>query len=220
MFSSRIVRLSSIAVALQLAAGVSFAQATGVACQLSSDGVQQSLVDGLDDLAVGPLAGTLTRTCDASSAWPGGTYTVGAKRGVLQVVETLGSPDYHSLATGNQDAGMVFGDFAPNANSFWMVVHGADAQGNFVKNTKMHILVKAVDGTVLWSKHFLVNGMPYSLGMSGPSPIATVELKRSVPQINGVDDSLAVVDMFATVHDSSYDGQDVAAQVKRFMGPQ
>jgi len=198
MFPSNPIRMLAVAAALQLCAAASFAQASGVSCQLVNDGAQLQLADGLDDLPAGPLAAPLKRSCDPGSPWPEGTYTAGAGRGVLNVVEVFGSADYHGLSAAQKNAAVVFGDFAPDATGFAMVVHGADKDGNFVKNTKLHILVKAVDGSVVWSKHFLVNDVGYSIGLSSSSPIATVEVKRSTTQPNGIDDSHVVVDTFYT----------------------
>lgn len=220
MFTSPLIRTLVAGMALQLCAAAAFAQASGISCQVSSDGMQTTLADGLDDLGVGTLSAPLTRTCPSDSVWPDGTYTVTTNRGALRVADTFGSPDFHSITTTNRNAGIVFGDFASNANSFYMVIHGADKDGNFVKNTKMHIRVMAVDGSVLWSKHFLVNGSPYSLGLSGPSAIATVELKRVGTQPNGVDESYPVVDVFGITHDSSYGTLKSVSETRRFAGEQ
>ena len=136
MFTSPLIRTLVAGMALQLCAAASFAQATGISCQVSSDGMQTTLADGLDDLGVGTLSTPLTRTCPSDSIWPDGTYTVTTNRGALRVADTFGAPDFHSITTTNRNAAIVFGDFAANANSFYMVIHGADKDGNFVKNTK------------------------------------------------------------------------------------
>ena len=117
-----------------------------------------------------PIAAPLTRACDSASAWPQGTYTVAATNGALRVVRTFGADDYRSITIKDRDAGIVFSDFASNANSFYMVIHGADKQGNYVPDTRMHIMVEGVDGSVLWQRTFKVDGSPYSLGMSSMTP--------------------------------------------------
>jgi hypothetical protein len=209
-----------VGAALQFFAVVSFAQSSGMTCQVEFDGIKWSLNDSLDDLKAGPLDGPLTRSCDSASPWPQGTYSVSATNGGLRVARTLGSDDFRSLTIKDQDAGIVFSGFASNANSFWMLVHGADKEGDYVPNTSMHILVKAVDGSILWSRYFKVNGVPYTLGLSGMAQIASVTVKRSANQPNGVEDSYPVVDFFSTGYDSSFGGANGATQTQRFMGAQ
>jgi len=212
------LRMLAVGVALQLCAAMAFAQPSGITCETEFDGTRWSLNDTLDDLKAGPLDGPLTRACDGASAWPQGTYTVRATNGNLRVARTFGADDYRSLTVKDQDAGIVFDGFASNANAFWMVVHGADKQGNYVADTSMHILVMGTDGSVLWSRYFKADGFPYTLGLSGATPIASVTIKRSANQPNGVADSYPVVDVFSTGYDSSFGGADAAKPTQRFLG--
>lgn len=211
------IRMLAVGAALQFCATVSLAQASGISCQILFDGTRWTLYDGLDDLKIGPLSAPLTRACDGASAWPDGKYTASGTNGDLRVARSFGSDDFHSLTIKDPRAGIAFSGFASNANSFSMVVHGADKQGNYVPDTRMHILVMAVDGSVLWSRYFKVDGVPYSLGLSGSAPIATVTVKRSATQPNGVDDSYPVVDFFSTGYDSTF-GPNGTSQTQRFMG--
>ena len=217
MFASLPVRMLVIGAALQLCAAASFAQASGISCAILNDGTRWDMEDSLDDLSVGKLDAPLTRSCAADSQWPTGTYTVAASRGALRVTESLGSGDGRSLMPLDRRAGVVFDHFAPDANSFTLVIHGADKHGKYVKNTKMDLLVTAVDGTILWSTTLRINGRAYPLGLSGSTPIATVQLQLSANQPDGVENSFPVIDSFSTAHDSSFGGQQ-ALEPQRVMG--
>ena len=205
------------AVALQFCAAISFAQSTGVTCQTEFDGIKWSLDDGLDDLKLGPMTSSLTRGCTADSAWPEGVYTVAATNGNLRVARTFGDDSFRSLTVKDENAGIVFSGFPSDANSFWLLVHGADKEGNYVPDVRMHLEVTAVDGTVLWSKYFKVNGYPYTLGLSGISPLSTVTVKRTPTQPNGVNDSYPVIDVFSIGYDSSF-GPGSGLKTQRIMG--
>lgn len=217
MPTSPLVRTLAVGAALQICAAASFAQASGVACQMDSSGAIWQLYDGLDDVKLGTLSAPLTRGCSSDSAWADGRYSVTVTNGALRVARTYGSDDFHSLTPKDRDAGIVFSGFAANANSFSMTVHSTDKQGNYVPDTRMHILVTGVDGTVLWSRYFKADDVYYSLGMSGGTPIASVTLKRSPTQPNGVGDSFPVVDFFYTAYDSNY-GPNSTAQPQTYLG--
>ena len=208
------VRMLLVGAVLQLCATISSAQTSAISCEILNDGTRWSLDDSFDDLALSRLDAPLTRACAADSQWPDGTYTVGASHGALRVSESLGAGDGRSIMPLDRHATIVFGRFAPNANSFSMVVHGADKHGRYVKNTKMDLLVKGVDGSVLWAKTMRVNGRVYSMGLSGATPIATVELQLSANQPDGVDGSYPVVDSFSTAYDSTYGGQAQAVEAR------
>lgn len=179
------------------------AQHMGIECGVTDSAVSY-LVDHLDDLDNGALDGPLLRSCDASSDWAEGKYAVSAAEGRLRVQRTHGGAGWKSLTTTKKGSTLRFDGFPAMANSFSMVIHGADRNGVYVENTRMHLLVKAPDGTELWSTVLRVNGPYYPLGMVGQSRIGSVELRRLSHQPNDNKAVYAVVDHFEVSEDPAY----------------
>jgi hypothetical protein len=199
-FLTRRLVLAS-AFALTFSAGNAFAQAD---CSLDTDPDTQfdlMIFDTLDDLAAGPVAGPLVRTCAADSPTPGASYTLSASAGELRSVQTYKGTPRHAITTTDAKGVLRIDGFAPNINSMSVTAYGSDADGKYVPRTHLVLTVYAPDGSIIESRTFPGKTRHYSLGGTISVPIGAFELKMLDPQPTVDKPVFPTIEALSVAHD-------------------